>query len=379
MKKKRFVSALAICALCATMTVPVMGAVPEEAESVVATDDGLLSLEAVDQIQEQIGTEIALDNVGISVVVNDYKVIRQEEDDCVYIYTDEDESIPYIIICNYDFSDDTFIEMFSEYLSDIYDDLTINNIAEDLALGEHTFSMASYSYTVSGVKVEDIRLFSVVDGKTYMFGSKEIPELDHVNSAGLLEDIASSFSLLDSSKEYAKHVTKDESLVAGDDIMNTVQNDGTTLEFHDDKASYEGVWAEFEDGFKLYLPISWMVYEVPEDQVAAGCVYQAGDPALETDDTAPYIAVSIGESYGLESMEQVGEALKLDNYDVQGIVTVNGIECVTYKYTEGTFNLNGMMFFCPNDHNYIFAVVGFNYEQYSELLSDVLNSLSLLN
>lgn len=104
------------------------------------------------------GDLIALDEVGITIVADDYTSIR-EEDGFVYVYTDADGSIPYVIIGRYDMVSDDFAAEFTEYMSGIYSDLRVTSEAAPLVLNGTTWTKIQYEYTISGYTGRDTRLF----------------------------------------------------------------------------------------------------------------------------------------------------------------------------------------------------------------------------
>ena len=56
--------------------------------------------------------------------------------------------------------------------------------------------------------------------------------------------------------------------------------DGTqmgSITFSQDTVGYAGTWVPFEDGFKLYLPNDWDVYELSDEQTKQGVLFAAGD------------------------------------------------------------------------------------------------------
>ena len=63
-------------------------------------------------------------------------------------------------------------------------------------------------------------------------------------------------------------------------------------------------------------------------------------------------------------------------YTVEDLITINGIDCVAYSYDAQ--DLTGVMFFGPNNPNYMFAVVGYNYSQNVDTIACILCSLSLV-
>ena len=89
------------------------------------------------------GDLIALDEVGISVIADDYTSIR-EEDGFVYVYTDADGSIPYVIIGRYDMVSDDFAAEFTDYMAGLYPDLRVVSEASPLVLNGNEWTKIQY-------------------------------------------------------------------------------------------------------------------------------------------------------------------------------------------------------------------------------------------
>ena len=348
------------------------------------------------------GDTIALDELGISVVVDDYASIR-EDDGFVYIYTMYDESMPYVIVGYYDMVADDFADAFTDYMREGYPDLRVTQEASPLTIAGKDFTKIGYEYTASGYTIQDTRLFTEMGGKTYMFGAKEVPALAYLVGDGFLEQVAGSAArLVGGAIDYRGHVENGTSVEGsgpsvadlgglGNEPSSQVETEGGTVEdtgsvaggastsgtitFDESVAKYEGVWVEFEDGFKLYLPSDWNTYVISDEQRQAGVLYQAGDTSGATQ-TPAQIAVNYGESGGLTSIEEIAQNLSMVGYTVEDLITINGIDCVAYSYDAQ--DLTGVMFFCPNNPNYMFAVVGYNYSQNVDTIACILCSLSLV-
>ena len=382
---------------------------------------------------------IALKDLGISVTADHYTTVREDDDGFVYFYTIEDDSIPYVIVGQYDYASDDFADDFTKYMNDQYDDLKETS-KDSITINGLDFDRVTYEYTVSGYDAKDTRLFHAMDDSTYMFGIKEVPELDYTVDYDYLEDIAGSMKPLEDD-EYKNYVdsehditeekkTKNEEEASknlkndnieekdeNDDIHDNKKNvedeindqnedemeekdekkgigsilgsneneddddeermeaEGDYIHFKESMASWKGTWVPFEDGFKLYLPNTWNEFILSDEQKDAGTIYQAGDAKAVDGENAPYISVNYGPTQGLETMEEVKDDMEYSGYDIDGIVDVNGIECLSYSYDDP--NLAGMMFFYPGRTDYVFAVVGYNYDDFEDVLGPVLCSLSL--
>lgn len=365
------------------------------------------------------GDLIALDEVGITIVADDYTSIR-EEDGFVYVYTDADGSIPYVIIGRYDMVSDDFAAEFTEYMSGIYSDLRVTSEAAPLVLNGTTWTKIQYEYTISGYTGRDTRLFCEQDGSTYMFGSKEVPSIAFTVPEGTLEKLASSMAVFDGEEDFENYVDAETSVEgsgpsvaelggfstpqqgqagteetdgetpdntvgasdggqAGETVGGTVgginapaSESSGSITFTESVADYEGTWVSFEDGFRLYLPSDWSIYTVSDEMRQDGILYQAGDSSQA--DGTPWISVNFGSSEGLTSLRDIAEVLEYGGYTIDDIFTVNGIDCVSY--TEPDSDLCGLMFFHPQGLEYVVCVVGFSYSRNVDTIAAVLCSLS---
>ena len=115
--------------------------------------------------------------------------------------------------------------------------------------------------------------------------------------------------------------------------------DGTqmgSITFSQDTVGYARTWVPFEDGFQLYLPSDWDVYNVTEE-----------------------VAAAIGQG----------------GYQVDDIVSINGIPCVSYRIEES--DCSAIMFFHPTNRQYLFCVTGVGYAANVDTICSILTSVSL--
>ena len=359
---------------------------------------------------------VALDDLGISIKPSDYVSIRQEED-FVYIYTKETGCIPYVIVGCYDSTADDFTSQFTQYMAQQYSDLQVTAPETAVTLGERDYEYVQYSYTVSGYTVRDSRLFADANGKTYMFGAKEIPELSLYTGSNL-EETAESFAYLaGGDSDYAKHVDSTRSVESDtqemvtdlEDTVGDIVNQGSgstdisgtpigesgtasgsagktdsdttdtdskeegSIVFDQEKAGYEGVWVPFEDGFQLYLPAAWSTYELTEEQVNQGVLYLAGDASGS--ENAPAVSVVWANNDGAESIDDLATAIRQAGYQVDDIVSINGIPCVSYRLEDG--DCCAVMFFHPTNPQYVFCITATQYTANVDMICSILTSLSL--
>lgn len=416
-KKKYLLSTVLATSLLFGSIIPVkaeikLGELGEETNQIAASVAGVSYSSDV----------VALDDLGISVAPSDYVAIQQV-DGFVYIYTQETDCIPYVIVGYYDMVAEDFASQFTQYMTESYEDLQVMSPEAAVTVGDREYTYIQYSYSVSGYTVRDSRLFLPENGRTYMFGAKEIPELSlYVGSN--LEEVAGSFAYLaGGDSDYAKHVDSTRSVVPDaqatvDNIEDTVgdiveeqgsgdsnmaggtvgDNSGTaggsaggttsgtedsdvsdssagysSITFSQDKANYEGTWVPFEDGFQLYLPSAWNTYELTEDQVNQGVLYLAGDASGA--DTAPAVSVVWAYSDGAETINDLATAIRQGGYQVDDLVSINGIPCVSYRLEDG--DCSAIMFFHPANKDYVFCVTATQYTANVDMICSILTSLSL--
>jgi hypothetical protein len=396
------------------LTVPTLaGEVGGSLGNIASVPKGISASGIEEQIEDlQSGRVVALDDISISVAPTNYTSIVQDSDGFVYIYTEQDGSMPYVIIGYYDMDSTGFVDKFTDYMSGVYSDLDTDMLQEGLNINGKTFDKVVYNYTVdAGYSVRDTRLFTGLNGRTYMFGAKEVPDLGYSVGDNFLETVAGSFEMLAGGDgDYQYHVdstrsikepyegdvsavdsyteTEDSTLqnIGGsgsEDTLTTIQPETTApsngLVFSESKAPYTGVWCPFADGFQLYLPNTWVVFDTPASEKPGGCIYQAGDASATTDDTAPYMAVNCVDvsQYNYTTLEDIKADLVASGYIVDDITTVNGIGCISYRH--GTVDLGGLMFYGPKDPDLAFAVVVYNYSKHQDMQASVLCSLSSYN
>ena len=332
---------------------------------------------------------VALDDLGISIVPGSYISIEQT-DGFVYVYTQESGTIPYVIVGYYNITAEDFTNQFTQYMAQEYSDLQVTSQESMITLNDREFSGIVYSYNVGGYVVQDTRLFFAENGNTYMFGAKEIPELSYYVGS-TLEETAGSFAYLaGGDSDYTKHVDGTRSVTSDaaasdpiEDIESTVSDvlgqggagndqsfggtvgniggvsssveDGQTdtgntdssqmgsITFSQENVSFAGTWVPFEDGFKLYLPNDWDVYELSDEQTKQGVLFAAGDTSGVQN--PPGISVVWAYSDGAQSLEELAADLTKGGYQVDDLVSINGIPCISYRVEESDYS--AIMFFHP--------------------------------
>ena len=356
-------------------------------------------------------TVVALDDIGISVSVSQYTAIRQE-DGFVYIFTQDDRSMPYVIVGSYGYSSDGFVNDFTDFMTEKYPDLRITIQPASITLNNIPFTSITYSYMVSGYSVTDTRLFTALNGFTYMFGAKEVLELGYELPVGFLERTAGSYSMLAGGwDDYANHVDADHSLEGGSADTPGLDNTGGDflpgptdgnpepapgpgndegptsgpvdpnpmpddvsgqINFKESVANYNGVWIPFDDGFKLYMPSDWLSYELSQEQKQAGALFLAYDGSRAGN--PPYIEVDFGSSEGCSTLDELAAVLTDAGYIVEDKISFNGIPCISYSNPSD--DMTGLMFFHPQTTDYIMVVIAGQLSVDEDTLSCILCSLS---
>ena len=362
---------------------------------------------------------VALDDLGISIVPGSYISIEQT-DGFVYVYTQESGTIPYVIVGYYNITAEDFTNQFTQYMAQEYSDLQVTSQESMITLNDREFSGIVYSYNVGGYVVQDTRLFFAENGNTYMFGAKEIPELSYYVGS-TLEETAGSFAYLaGGDSDYTKHVDGTRSVTSDaaasdpiEDIESTVSDvlgqggagndqsfggtvgniggvsssveDGQTdtgntdssqmgsITFSQENVSFAGTWVPFEDGFKLYLPNDWDVYELSDEQTKQGVLFAAGDTSGVQN--PPGISVVWAYSDGAQSLEELAADLTKGGYQVDDLVSINGIPCISYRVEESDYS--AIMFFHPTDQQYILCITATQYTANVDMICSILTSLSL--
>ena len=362
---------------------------------------------------------IALDDLGISIAPGSYISIEQT-DGFVYVYTQESGTIPYVIVGCYNITAEDFTDQFTQYMAQEYSDLQVTSQESMITLNDREFSGIVYSYNVGGYVVQDTRLFFAENGNTYMFGAKEIPELSYYVGSTLEETAGSFACLAGGDSDYTKHVDGTRSVTSDaaaldpiEDIESTVSDvlgqggagndqssggtvgniggvsssveDGQTdtentdsssmgsITFSQENVSFAGTWVPFEDGFKLYLPNDWDVYELSDEQTQQGVLFAAGDTSGVQN--PPRISVVWVYSDGAQSLEELAADLTQGGYQVDDLVSINGIPCISYRVEES--DCSAIMFFHPTNKQYLFCVTGAGYAANTDMICHILTSLSL--
>ncbi len=155
------------------------------------------------------------------------------------------------------------------------------------------------------------------------------------------------------------------------DISHDAQDRSADL--NADAYDYDGSWILFEDGFRLCLPNGWGVQNLSEDEVNSGALFCAGEFSGIPD--APFISVSWAPAGEAATLEEASRMVTDMGYQLQGIVSVNGISCVHYRGEAQ--DVEGLLFFHPRSMDYMIAVCASGIREHKDMQLAILASLTL--
>ena len=183
------------------------------------------------------------------VVPEGAEAVLDGTDNCYYIYPQEADSIPYVLLTTYEYdSVDDFIPDFTKYMESVYEDLEVTAEPVEKTIGSKECTEIDYGYTVSGYDVLDRRIVTVSEGTVYMFASKEIPELD-LMIGNMLEDVVAGSVFLTEDGEPIENIpskTENDSIsLPGKDEPSTPEN--TTSSTPSDTPAPTGAFSDFYD------------------------------------------------------------------------------------------------------------------------------------
>ena len=125
----------------------------------------------------------------MTIQVEEDVMFSRGDDGFYYLYPDY-EGIPYVMFGTYDLTEDVFFEAFTNLMKDNYEDLVVTQEPEEItAANGRVWHRMVYEYTVSGFTVVDTRVYAAAGDTLYMFGSKEVPEIDYTVGDLLYEAI----------------------------------------------------------------------------------------------------------------------------------------------------------------------------------------------
>ena len=136
-------------------------------------------------------------DIHLSVVIPDDAAVQNAEDEhFYYVFHVADHngssSIPYVILGAYNFSHpEKFFPSFLNFMMKSYPDIRVVESETTVFLGGKQMTRVIYEYNVSGYTCRDTRIAWPSDGLVYMFGSKEIPQINYY-VGNLLDKVAVS-------------------------------------------------------------------------------------------------------------------------------------------------------------------------------------------
>ena len=142
---------------------------------------------------------IVLDDILLTLKIGGSYMLTDAEDQFFhYIYTWGKQSIPYIIVGAYNRNTtDGFFDEFTEYAREGRPDLTGLEGPESVTIGDKNLEKIVYSFTKDGYNIHDTRYIWVgPNGILYMFGKKEVPDIDYTLGDSL-ENLIAGAAVMD--------------------------------------------------------------------------------------------------------------------------------------------------------------------------------------
>jgi len=271
----------------------------------------------------------------IKVAVPDNTIATLSSDGNYYIYTQEYNSIPYVMLRVYEGYEDEldFIDgYFTDFMKKQYPDLRITKEAQIVSVGDSglSFYEIDYEYSIQEYTARDRRLVTNVEGKTYMFASKEVEELGRT-VGDLLEEVAATCVFLDADGN--------EIDLGGGDIEEW---DPYVLYWEDvaKEIEEEGLKGEFvtfgETGYEMWIPDILSPGQLPPGQPGADTFI--GFYTTETGDayaSVQFVSADITlEQYEellgtLEEVEDIDHFLINDNPFILYFIPGNDAMCLS--------------------------------------------------
>ena len=258
-----------------------------------------------------------LANWNIKVAIPDNTQAVLDSDGNFYIYPQEYGVIPYVMLRVYEGfedPDDFAYNYFIDGMADVYSDLELVLEPKEISLDGIIYTAFEFNYTVQGYQVIDCRLVKTVNGKTYMFGSKEIPELDKTIDDLLLE-VAYSSKYLDENGEVIDFGPVDER-----------RDDGSSLWWEDieEEVTAEGFKGTFmtldEVGYEIWIPDDILFpNEVPQGQEGADTfIAFYTTPEMDAYAAAMFVPVGITLDEYKDMLGSVDGVYNITDYMING-------------------------------------------------------------
>ena len=139
------------------------------------------------------------------------------------------------------------------------------------------------------------------------------------------------------------------------------------LSFSEEEASYEGEWVFFEDGFEIYVPLSWEKGPLSREDGLEGRIYGA-------DGKEGILLVVYGESPEMKTWEGLYREYESSGASDVEKVLVNGIKGVLWSSQE----VRGLSLLHPEDQTYFLSILVSAGEE-GDLREEILSSVSPLS
>jgi hypothetical protein len=134
--------------------------------------------------------------------------------------------------------------------------------------------------------------------------------------------------------------------------------------------TFDGSYVPFEeDGFQIYLPNEWIVYDMTPEWEEQGIFFASGS---EDGSQIMMLSVMAGEGYELTTL---AEELSASFTGVQ-IITINDIGFVTYDIDES--NSSGMVALNENGYAYNFVFTPADDDEFMALAMQIMASIQNL-
>ncbi len=175
----------------------------------------------------------------------------------------------------------------------------------------------------------------------------------------------------------AETVSEDETVAAETEFETEMIGEIETFEFTEESAPYEGAWVDFEEGFKLYVPVEWEITDLSDQQKEEGILFQVTIPTEE--EPIPGILVMTDETGGETTLSGIGEKIDEAGYVYNGLVKMNGIPCAAYTSAEDMEeDVVGIAFFDPSGEDRLIRAEARCFAEAPSELMTVLMSLTSL-
>ena len=144
------------------------------------------------------------------------------------------------------------------------------------------------------------------------------------------------------------------------------------MDYHDmDSSVYEGAWISTGLGFDMYLPVDWILVNIPAEQAAAGLAFQAGEEGGGAN-----VTVTVAETPKGYDLDQLAQELAA-TMTTTAYADLNGIPCVVFDNMDTMVSGFGML---TDKNGLITGVISApsddQYEAYKPYIKNMLLSVS---